>query len=97
MHQQIKLIKVVTWTTLGGSQVGFIDPTTVNTCYQPQQEDYDRGYVTLVLRGAGSGKLYDGIQDTMTIFLSEAIDAFAGEVDSVCYPEDMYCSEDAEL
>ena len=38
---------VVTWTTLGGSQVGFIDPTTVNTSYQPQQEDYDRGYVTL--------------------------------------------------
>ena len=87
---------VVSWTTLGGSQVGFIDPTTVNTSYQPQQEDYDRGYVTLVLRGAGSGNCTNSIQDTMTIFLSEAIDAFAGEVDSVCYPES-YIVQDAEI
>ena len=87
---------VVTWTTLGGSQVGFIDPTTVNTSYQPQQEDYDRGYVTLVLRGAGSGNCTNSIQDTMTIFLSESIDAYAGEVDSVCYPES-YIVQDAVI
>ena len=87
---------VVTWTTLGGSQVGFIDPTTVETSYQPQQEDYDRGYVTLVLRGAGSGNCTNSIQDTMTIFFSEAIDAYAGEVDSVCYPES-YIVQDAVI
>ena len=78
---------VVTWTTLGGSQAGFVDPTNVNTSYFPQQEDYDRGYVTLVLRGAGSGNCTNSIEDTMTIFFSEAIDAYAGPVESVCYPD----------
>ena len=62
-------------TTLDNSQDGFVDPTTVNTSYYPQPEDYDRGYVTLVLRGAGSGNCTNSIEDTMTIFLSEAIDA----------------------
>ena len=85
---------VVTWTTLDNSQDGFVDPTTVNTSYYPQPEDYDRGYVTLVLRGAGSGNCTNSIEDTMTIFLSEAIDAFAGAVDSVCYP-DSYVVQDA--
>jgi len=78
---------VVTWTTIGGSQAGFADPTNVNTSYFPQQEDYDRGYVTLVLRGAGSGNCTNSIEDTMTIFFSEAIDAYAGPVESVCYPD----------
>jgi hypothetical protein len=87
---------VVTWTTLSGSQAGFVDPTTVNTAYQPLQEDYDRGYVTLVLRGAGSGNCTNSIEDTMTIFFSEAIDATAGEVDSVCYP-DSYIVQDAVI
>ncbi|MGB1941221.1 MAG: hypothetical protein ACPHOD_01045, partial [Flavobacteriaceae bacterium] len=87
---------VVTWTTLDGSQAGFVDPTTVNTSYQPLQEDYDRGYVTLVLRGAGSGNCTNSIEDTMTIFFSEAIDATAGEVDSVCYP-DSYIVQDAVI
>ena len=87
---------VVTWTTLAGSQAGFVDPTTVNTSYQPLQEDYDRGYVTLVLRGAGSGNCTNSIEDTMTIFFSEAIDATAGEVDSVCYP-DSYIVQDAVI
>ena len=87
---------VVTWTTLSGSQAGFVDPTTVNTSYQPLQEDYERGYVTLILRGAGSGNCTNSIQDTMTIFFSEAIDAFAGEVDSVCYPEN-YIVQDAVI
>jgi hypothetical protein len=87
---------VVTWSTIEGSQVGFVDPTTVNTSYQPQLEDYDRGFVTLVLRGAGSGNCTNSIEDTMTIFFSDAIDAYAGDVDSVCYP-DSYIIQDAVI
>ena len=65
MPQQIKRIQSLPGQR--GSQAGFVDPTTVNTSYQPLQEDYERGYVTLILRGAGSGNCTNSIQDTVTI------------------------------
>ena len=89
----------VLWSTLDGSQLGFTDPTSVNTQYFPQASDLSQGFVTLVLRTPGNGVCDTNPSDTVTLTFFEAIEAYAGADSSVCYegPSTTFTVTDAEI
>ena len=78
------------------STVGIIEIGDADVRYTLQPEDLALGSATLRIASSGSGECSASGQDQMTIFISEAIDATAGEIGSIC-SDDSFTISDAEI
>ena len=78
------------------SPVGIIEIGDADVQYTLQPEDLALGSATLRIASSGSGECSASGQDQMTIFISEAIDATAGEIGSIC-SDDSFTISDAEI
>ena len=78
------------------STVGIIEIGDADVQYTLQPEDLALGSATLRIASSGSGECSASGQDQMTIFTSEAIDATAGEIGSIC-SDDSFTISDAEI
>ena len=82
-----------------GNQIGISDTSNLETTYQPSSIEYINGIstVTLSLSAAGDFCPGDNTTDTVTITYYEPIDAFAGDIQSICGTDNSVLIDDAEI